>query len=115
MKTKCCIITIIIVIGVVMLQATSSLGQQHRSGEMAMAGRHHQASGTNFISKAVPEEPAMDRIDGIWNTVGGISVQLMPMGAHGLMGTHRNVELRSVHTNTNIYLYASWPDPTESV
>ncbi|MDD5475600.1 MAG: ethylbenzene dehydrogenase-related protein, partial [Syntrophales bacterium] len=75
----------------------------------------HQASGTNFISKAVPEEPAMDRIDGIWNTVGGISVQLMPMGAHGLMGTHRNVELRSVHTNTNIYLYASWPDPTESV
>lgn len=115
MKTNSFVCTLLMVIGIILLLAVPSLGQKNASGMGMTGGRHHQTSAVEFMSRAVSDEPAMDRIDGIWSAVRGISLELMPMGAPGLMGIHRIIELKSVHTGSNIYLYASWADPTESM
>lgn len=69
----------------------------------------------DIVSRHVIKEPTMDAVDPSWNTVSGIFVRLMPMGTPEMMGIHNTVLIKSLHTDKNIYVYASWPDYTKSV
>jgi|GEM_PF-949350 len=74
-----------------------------------------------ILFSAVPSEafPSKDTImnpnDEMWFQIEGISVPVMPMMAPELWGQSNTVELKSLHNDTDVYIYARWADLTQSV
>ena len=113
MKKFTSILVFVIIAGMVMCLAAPCFGQM-RGRETRMMGRYAPFN-YDLISKYIPEEISIKTISNTWYSVSGIYVRLMPMGIPELMGIHNTLELKSVHTNENIYIYATWPDYTKSV
>jgi len=103
----------VIFVSIVMYHATPCFGQM-RSGSMGMKGRHRPFN-YELVSKYVANEIDMKSVDSKWHSISGVPVRLTPMGTPELMGVHNTVELKSVHTDKNIYIWATWPDRTESI
>lgn len=116
MKRICSVRTVISIIAVCIMffYAAPGHGQRGPGGPERMGGPHGDA-GYEMVSKRVVEEIAMDSVDSVWDSINGFSVELMARGAPNLRGVRSTVELKSVYTDANIYIYASWPDRTESV
>ena len=69
-----------------------------------------------FPSEAFPsEDTIMDPNDEMWSQVEGISVPVMPMMIPELWGQSNTVELKSLHNDTDVYIYARWADLNQSV
>ncbi len=115
MKRICSVRTVIsiVAVGGMIFYAAPGHGQRSPGGPGSMGGPHH--AGYEMVSERVAEEIPMDSVDNVWDSISGVPVELMAMGAPNLMGVHRTVELKSAYTDANIYMYASWPDRTESV
>ena len=69
-----------------------------------------------FPSEAFPsEETIMNPNDEMWSQIEGISVPVMPMMVPELWGQSNTVELKSIHNDTDVYIYARWADLSRSV
>jgi hypothetical protein len=84
------------------------------SGLCQGMGRGHGLD-YDLVSISVDKEPVIDAVDPLWDSIDGIFLRMMSMGEPQLMGIHNTVEIKSVHTKKNIYIYAAWPDYTESI
>ena len=51
----------------------------------------------------------------MWPQTEGISVPVMPMMVPELWGQSNTVELKSIHNDTDVYIYAKWVDLSQSV
>lgn len=69
-----------------------------------------------FPSEAFPsEDTIMTPNDEMWSQIEGISVPVMPMMVPELWGQSNTVELKSIHNDTDVYIYARWADLSQSV
>ncbi len=84
-------------------------------GHMPGHGGGYWYSDNSLVSESVEKDLPMNSIDRMWNDIEGINVSVMPMMAYNLMGRWNMVELKSVHTASDLYVYARWWDSAPSV
>ncbi|MDM8538348.1 ethylbenzene dehydrogenase-related protein [Desulfobacterales bacterium HSG17] len=80
-----------------------------------MPGWSSEIASTLFSNRINSEQDISSIDENFWSQVQGINVSVMPMMTPELWGKFNTVELKSVHTDSTLYVYARWKDDSPNV